>query len=140
MVEMGADVEVHAAAPLVDLGKAVAGHGKRAGVQVLEVLGRTELTRLGKSVAADIVVCDEILLQAVRQLDKGGAGVGKLGVATGALRRQLDGTEEGEAGSTKVVAGIGMEELVALDKGVSLVYIGRLRGLRGISYPLTRLV
>lgn len=33
-----------------------------------------------------------------------------------ALGGELDGAEEGEASSTEVVAGIGMEELVALER------------------------
>lgn len=65
VMEMGADVEVHAAASLVDLSEAVAGHGELAGIQTLEILGRTELAGLGESVAADVVVLDKLLLQVI---------------------------------------------------------------------------
>lgn len=116
MMEVGADVEVHATASLVDLCKAVARHGELAGVQVLKVLGGAHLARVSEGVAADIVVLDKLLLQGIGKLDKGGAGVGKLGVTAGALRRELDGAKEREASATEVVAGVGMEELVALEK------------------------
>ena len=116
MVEMGAGVEVDTAAPLMDLCEVVVSHGEFAGVQILKVLWGAELAGLGEGVAADVVVPDELLLQGVREVNEGGAAVGELGVAAGTLRRQLDGAEEGETGSSKVVAGIGMEELVALEK------------------------
>lgn len=100
----------------MDLGQAVAGHGELTGLHVLEVLRGTELAGLGEGVAANVVVADKLLLQGIGKLDEGGAGVGKLGVAAGALGGKLDGAEEGEASTTVVVAGIGMEELVALQR------------------------
>jgi hypothetical protein len=62
---MGADVEVHAAASLVDLSKAMAGRGELAGIQVLEVLGGAKLTRLSEGMAADVVILDKLLLQVI---------------------------------------------------------------------------
>jgi len=126
MVEMGADVEVRAAASLVDLGNVVASHGEFAGIQVLEVLGGTKFAGVSEGVATDVIVLDKLLLQFIRQLDEGGAGVGKLGVTAGTLGGKLDGAEEGEAGSTEVIARIGMPKLVALEK-VSVLYEGSLR-------------
>lgn len=116
MVEMGASVQVYAAAPFVDLREAVAGHGELAGVQILEVLRRTKLARLGKGVAADVVILDEVLFQGVGEVDERGAAVGKFGVAAGALGGQLNGSQEREAGAAEVVAGIGMEKLIALGR------------------------
>lgn len=114
MMKMGTDVEVHATASLVDLSKAMAGCGELAGIQVLEVLGGAKLTRLSKGMAADVVILDKLLLQGIGQLDKGGAGVRKLGMTASALRGKLDSAEEREAGSTEVIARVGMEELVTL--------------------------
>lgn len=64
--------------------------------------------------AADVVIGDELPLEVLGQVVECGAGVGKLGVATRALGRKLNGSEEREACSTEVVAGIGVEESVAL--------------------------
>ena len=114
MVQMGADVKVRAAAALVDLDKTMASHGKLAGVHILEVLGGTELAGLGEGVAADVAVLDELLLQGVGQVNKGGASVGKLGMTTGTLWGKFDSAKEREARPTEVVAGISMEKLVAL--------------------------
>lgn len=53
---------------------------------------------------ADVVVGDELLLEGGGEVEKGGAGVGELGVTACALGRELDGAKEGEAGAAEVVA------------------------------------
>jgi len=117
VVQMGADVEIRATAALVDLDKAMASKRKLGGIHALEEFGGAELTGLCQGVASDVVILDKFCLQGLGEVDEGGAGVCKFGMTTGALGWELNGAEEGEAGSPEVVAGIGVEELVALWRG-----------------------
>jgi len=114
MVEMGADVEIHAAASFVNLSKPVASHGKLARIQVLKVLGGAKLSRLGEGMATHIIFLNEFLFQIIRQLDESCACISEFGMASSALRREFHCSKEREASPAEVVARVGMEKLVAL--------------------------
>ncbi len=103
VVRVGCDIDVSPAAGFVHLNQLVACHpaGVRR-VEVLEELGRAELSGLCDGMVHGVVLLQQLPLQGRVQVVPGRARVGKVSVAAVARWRNFHGAKKREAGSSGV--------------------------------------